>query len=708
MYPIRMKKLKFNRNVAFLLNPVCLAIIALAFFYWPQKAAHSSSSLVGTNGLTCNVLPELMRIFSQTHIADKAFPKASNFLFNQVHNTKLKASQQFIEKIKKEVIKNMDQSKSLLLTSDVAVVKKAINDFMDNLRKPDCNKLKIIIDIQRKRIKEQLAFVRKKLGKKYKFTDDVTIIVDSKKRIRPRTLKESEKYLTDRIHYQISSYLLNDMKLKKAKKKLIHRYELSLKRAQEYSHDDLYDMLLNSYAGALDPHSTYFSKHALEDFKISMSLSLEGIGASLSSEDGYTVIQELIAGGAAYRSNKLHAKDKILAVGQGKKGPLEDIVDMSLKNVVKKIRGKKGSIVRLRILRQGKETRSFVITLTRAKVNIESAATSLEFKETAYGKKKLKLAHLILPSFYYAQMGAQPRSSYKDMLKKIEIINKEGADGVLLDFSRNGGGLLLEAVRIAGLFIKEGNIVATKNSQRNISLLKDENPQTQYTGPLVILTSRVSASASEIVAGALKDYKRAVIVGDDHTYGKGSIQQVIPLEQIGGALKVTTGLFFIPGGHSTQHRGVTADIVLPSLYATDNMGEQYHENSLKPQRIDPFLSNTIIDKKRPWKPINNKTVALLRKYSKKRSINNPKFKEIKKDMAEIKKNKGVFKLSELRKKSKNNLAKNAKDKDKTTKQLIKEQKEPQVNEALKILIDLIAIENGWVNQKITFLPQKNK
>ena len=690
-----------------LFNPLFLAVIALTFFYWPEQPAHSSSSLVGTNGLTCEIVPELMKIFSQTHIADKAFVGEPKYLFNRPSNSrKLIVSKLFIEKMKKAVIKNIDQSKILLLKGDVEIINKAITKFMNSLRSPNCSQLNVIRDIEKKRLKEQLAFVRKKLGKSYKFTDDVTIITDSKKRIRPSNLKESQKLLISRIHYQISSYLLNEMKLKEAKKKLIHRYELSLKRAKEYSLDDLYEMLLNSYASALDPHSTYFSRHALEDFKISMSLSLEGIGAALTSDDGYTVIQELIPGGAAYRSNKLKTKDKILAVGQGKKGLLDDIVDMNLRDVVKKIRGKKGSIVRLRILRQGKETRSFVITLIRAEVNLESAATSLEFKETAYGKRKLKLAHLTLPSFYYGQSSKKQRSSYKDMLKKLEIINREGADGVLLDFSSNGGGLLLEAVRIAGLFIKKGNIVATKNSRRNISFLDDENPQTQYTGPLVILTSRASASASEIVAGALKDYKRAVIVGGDHTYGKGSIQQVMPLEQIGGALKVTTGLFFIPGGHSTQHRGVIADIALPSIYSSDDIGEQYQDNSLKPQRIEPFLSNTIIDKNRPWKPINNKTIALLRSNSNKRVISNPKFKEIKKDIAEIRKNKDILNLRKLRKKNKDNLAKNAKNKGKTSKQLLKEQMDPQVNEALKILIDLIAIERGWVNQKITFLPPK--
>ena len=409
----------------------------------------------------------------------------------------------------------------------------------------------------------QLKMAQKILGNDYKFNENVKIITETDKIKRSKNLNEMRSRLEKYIHFQISNYLLNESNLKEAKKKLIKRYKRNLKRVKELDEQDIYDLVLNAFAVTLDPHSMYLSQESLEEFHIAMSLSLEGIGASLTSKDGYTIIHKLILGGAAALSKKLKPKDKILFVGQGKKGPMEDIVDMGLQDVVKKIRGKAGSIVRLSILRHGKENKSFVVHLKRAKVKLESLAAKVKFRKIKVGKEKIKIAHVLLPSFYG---DSNKRSSYADLKKILEKVKKEKAAGVVLDFSSNGGGHLEEAVKIAGLFVKEGNVVTTKDVQKNIRRLKDRDKRIQYAGPLVILISRVSASASEIVAGALKDYKRAVIVGDSHTYGKGSVQALRPLPGIPGAIKVTTGLFFIPSGYSTQHIGVSSDVVLPSSF----------------------------------------------------------------------------------------------------------------------------------------------
>lgn len=661
-----------------------LMIVVLAASFVTEQAFSQSEPGMEAEGLSCPTLLPLMRAFARAHVSDSSIDTA------------------LIDNMADQFIKRIDPAKNLLLEKDTKEFQGYVRDFMKSTTRSDCGPLHSVLNRLVERSEAQLDYAKKALGKDYKFDDKVEIIIDSKKRSFAKSQEESNERLLKNIHFQISTYLLNDMKLDEAKKKLIHRYELNLKRIQEFSKNDLYDSMLNSFALALDPHSSYLGKEVLEDFKISMSLALEGIGASLISEDGYTVIQELIPGGAASRSKQLEQKDKILAVGQGVKGPMEDVIDMDLRDVVKKIRGEAGSMVRLNILRQGKETASFTVTLKRSKVTLEDEAVQTTYREVKVGDKKLKIAHLVLPSFY-GDNELKKRSCYFDMVQALEKIRKEKADGLVLDFSRNGGGRLEEAVRIAGLFLREGNVVATKDSRRRVQKLADEDPAVQFNGPMVILTSRLSASAAEIVAGALKDYKRAVIVGADHTYGKGSVQAVLELPGIPGAIKVTTGLFFIPGGKSTQHGGVEGDVVLPSILASEDLGEKSQDNSLRPASIPPFLSpeaNDANDSKIAWQPVSSAEIESLRASSAKRVTGNKKFDEIKEELKELNENKGVINLAEFRTKSEKRKKKDAGDEKKSAKQLARERDEPQVNEAVNVLADLIAIRRGWNRDSI--------
>lgn len=671
-----MKKL-FVRSTSIL--PLWLSVLILAVSAWAPLASAQLEPNFDSESLTCPTLLPLMRAFARAHVSDQTIDAS------------------LIENVTDQFIKRIDPAKNLLLEKDVKEFQGYVRDFMKSARNSDCTQLHSVLNRLVERSEGQLAYAKKALDKDYKFDDKVEIIIDAKKRSFAKSVDEANERLLKNLHFQISTYLLNDMKLDEAKKKLVHRYELNLKRIQEFSKTDLYDAMLNSFALALDPHSSYFGKEVLEDFKISMSLQLEGIGASLINDDGYTKIQELIPGGAAAKGKQLEAGDKILAVGQGLKGPMEDVVDMDLREVVKKIRGEAGSMVRLNILRQGKETSSFTVTLKRSKVTLEDEAVQTTFREVKVGDKTLKIAHLVLPSFY-GDNELKKRSCYNDMVQALEKIKKEKADGVVLDFSRNGGGRLEEAVRIAGLFLREGNVVATKDSRRRVQKLADEDTSTQYNGPLVILTSRLSASAAEIVAGALKDYKRAVIVGADHTYGKGSVQAVLELPGIPGAIKVTTGLFFIPGGKSTQHGGVEGDVVLPSILASEEIGEKSQDNSLRPASIPAFLSpeaNDASDAKAAWQLVSASEIEQLRSASAKRVASNKKFDEIKEELKELNENKGVINLAEFRAKSEKRKKKDAGDEKKTAKQLARERDEPQVNEAINILADLIAIRRGW-------------
>lgn len=664
------KLIPLTASLFFILS-VTLFFATSAFSEGDEDSGAAEQS--GTPALSCDTIPPLMKAFQRNHVSET---KMDGKLFSRV-------AEQFVKRV--------DPSKTLLRKSDADSTSTFVMNFMKKLESPNCKQLDQVKDIMIMRMQEQLNFVKKTLDdKKYKLDENVEIIIDADKRTYAKDKKEFEAKLLKNVHFQISNYLAADEKIAGAKKKLVRRYERMLKRTKDLKKEDIYEMMVNAFASALDPHSSYFTADTLEDFQISMRLSLEGIGASLTSEDGYTVIQELIKGGAAHASQKLEPKDKIIAVGQGSNGALEDVIDMDLRDVVKKIRGKSGTTVRLKILRAKGEVERFIVSLKRSKVKLEDDAVKVTYKEKKVGDKTLKLARLELPSFY-GDAELKERSSYRDMAKALDEIRKNKADGLLLDFSGNGGGRLEEAVKIAGLFIKEGNIVATKDSRRQIQSLKDEDPRLQWDGPMVILVSRASASASEIVAGALKDYKRAVVIGGDHSFGKGSVQSVMPLPPGLGAMKVTIGLFFIPSGVSTQHHGVDVDVAIPSVFTADDYGERFLDNSLKPDAISSFLSKNANTETLAWKPISTKEIRKLAENSKHRVEKNKKFDEVRKEIAELKERHGILKLADLRKKNKERKSKETKD---DTSKKDEDKPGPDVEESFNVLADLIFLQKG--------------
>lgn len=649
-------------------------------------------------GLTCTMIPTLSQFLLRYHVT--------------IHNVTDELNNRTVE----QVIKRLDPSKALLLQSDVDDIKPKVLKFLRTMRdNPDCKDMDAIHALLLQRSKEQLAYAKEALGKDYKLDESVELQLDPDKRTFPKNIEESRKRQLVQLHFQISNYLLafmetpENLKMKKptlerkpmpkemdkAKTQLIHRYELLVKRMEEQKNSDIYNYLVNAFASAMDPHSNYLSPEDTEDFRINMNLSLEGIGASLSNEDGYTVIQELIPGGAASKSSKLQPKDKIIAVS-GKDGSMENVIDMDLKDVVHRIRGKSGTKVQLTILREKPEITRFNISLVRSKVNLEDEAAKIEFYDRKVGDKTMKLARIELPGFYGGQ-GRLARTSYKDMAVAVEKAVKGGAEGIILDLSSNSGGLLEEAVRIAGLFISRGNIVATKDASGEVQMLDDIDSRVQFNGPMVVMISRLSASASEIVAGALQDYKRAIIVGGDRTYGKGSVQAVIPLQNDYGIMKVTTGLFFIPGGASTQHKGVTADISWPNPFNTDDIGENHLDNSLPPDTIPTFASQESNDGGR-WEPVSQHEIDRLKALSKDRVKGNKDFAEIEKELKELDERKGLVKLSDMRKKEGDNKKKN---KDKAPKQLAKERNKPQIDEALNVLADYVALRKEGSGKLMT-------
>ncbi len=592
-----------------------------------------------------------------------------------------------------EFIKGLDPIKLYFLSNDVVEIKKSLRNLYKKLRRGNCRALLSAYQKLIKRVEERAKYALKYVDTVKSLDKTIEITLDDDKRKYLNTVEQLNKYHEKYIQFQVANFLASDMTMKEAKARFKRRYERNLKNLKTEQLHDIYTRYLDALASSLDPHSSYFSNERLEDFNINMSLELDGIGASLSSQDGYTVVEQLIPGGAAARSGLLELEDKIIAVAQGKKGKFEPIVDMPLSDVVRKIRGKRGTKVRLKILRkEGKKRRRFNITLVRRKIKLEEEAAQIHFIDRKIGKKKHKLAVLNLPSFYADSKSG--RSASKDVKKLLKKARKNKVEGLVLDLSQNGGGSLDVAVNLAGLFFKVGNVVKTYGHQDMSDTLADTDSGVGFSKPLIILTSRLSASASEIVAGALQDYKRSIVVGGDHTFGKGSVQQVLPIPPY-GAIKVTNGMFFIPGGNSTQHRGVEADIVLPGVFSKEDIGERYTKFSLPAKQIAPFLSEGayVTEGSDSWTSVKAKEIEKLRKLSKVRVTKDKDFKKILKELKEDEERGQKIKISEvldMREERKENKKKRRLRND--SKYRKKEYlKRADVNEAVNILVDLLQI-----------------
>lgn len=630
------------------------------------------------------------------------------------HITYSSTSKKNIEsRVVEQFIKKMDPTKLYLLASDVKEIENKLKNVFAQTRQKQCDGLKAVYEIYKKRVQERVKYVKTLLNKSFKLDKDVEFVFDPDQRSNPKTLAEANAFNSKYIHFQIANYIATDSSLEEAKSNVIKNYERMEKQVVEQSDQDLYSLYLDAFSHGLDPHSSYLSADQLEDFEISMRLSLEGIGATLSSKDGFTVIEQLIPGGAAERSGQLKPKDKIVAVAQAEEKKFVNVIDMQLRDVVRYIRGKKGTEVKLQILRKSTkgETKRFEVSLIRDKIKLEDEAANIEYFEKEANGQKFKLGVLNLPSFY-SDNRDKGRSATKDMAKLLEEVETKKVDGLVLDLSTNGGGSLDDAVKIAGLFFKTGNVVkqSSRDPNRGEIELADQDTKVNWAGPLVVLISRISASASEIVSGTLKDYERAVIVGGDHTFGKGSVQSVEPLPPGLGALKTTVGMFFTPGGNSTQHRGVDADIPLPSAYSTDEIGEKTLDYSLPPKKIKPFLSKTayVTDGAGKWLKIEPAQINKLKIASELRVSENKDFNKLLEDIAKVKKKGKVIKVSEVLNKEESK----EKDKDKTKENLADEDDEdsgkilskeeklkkyrerPDIQESLNVLADLITVQRN--------------
>ncbi len=493
--------------------------------------------------------------------------------------------------------------------------------------------------IYEQRVRDRVSWIQNRLTGDFDFTTDSTYELDRSKLDWPKTTAEADSLWENRLRFELLQELLNDDSLDEARTKVAKRYDRLLKNLDDFQAGDVVEVFLTAIGSLYDPHSTYFSPDAYDEFSINMRLQLFGIGALLSVEEDVCTIKEIIPGGPADLSRLLKPNDKILAVAQ-ETGDYVEVVGMKLRRIVQMIRGEKGTKVRL-LIQPADAADAAVrkeIALLRDLINLDSARAHGAIFQLPDAQGKLQPYGVItLPTFYGrdSRDSKDQNSATDDIAILIERLQEQGIKGLVLDLRRNGGGLLGEAVSLTGLFISSGPVVQIKSYAGEVKIDEDEDTDIAYDGPLVVLTSRYSASASEIVAGALQNYGRAVVVGDSSTHGKGTVQTVIEMGNVvtqladsgepSGASKVTVQKFYLPNGASTQLKGVVPDITIPSIEEFLPIGEQDLPHALPWDEISPSFFD--------GQPLPEAKLAALRTHSEKRMATLPEFDLLRRNIA---------------------------------------------------------------------------
>lgn len=498
----------------------------------------------------------------------------------QSHYEKFKLDDEFASKIFNRYIDFLDPAHNTFLQSDVEEMRGKYGTKLDDqLYAGELGAAFDMYDLMTKRRYERYKYALSLLDKEPDLKANDQIEVERDKAPFPKTTAEADKLWEERVKNDIINLYLKEKKWPEIKKTLVKRYDLAIKRLTQIKADDILQTYLNAFAREIDPHTSYLSPRAAKAFQESMNLSLEGIGATLSMEDDITSIRSLVPGAPAARSKKISVGDKIVGVGQGEKGEIEDVIGWRLDDVVDKIKGKKGSIVRLEIEPE-KGGKTKIISLTRDKVRIEDSAAKLSVDKVD-GKN---IAVIKIPSFYIGLTS--------DVRKLLAQMKEKKADALIIDLRENGGGSLTEVIELSGLFIKEGPVVQVRDAFNRIKVHEDpEADKSIYDGKLMVMVNRHSASASEIFAAAMQDYNRAIIVGQQ-TFGKGTVQQSRSLNFVYdldkdplGYIQYTIQKFYRINGGSTQLKGVNADIKFPEIINAAKTGESFEDNALPWDKI---------------------------------------------------------------------------------------------------------------------------
>ena len=482
-------------------------------------------------------------------------------------------------------IEMLDPLKSYFLQSDIEEFNQWSTKLDDLARRGDVAPGFVMFNRLRDRLLEQLQANIALLESDYEFdySVDETLVLDGEERQWMLTESEQRDYWRKRIKDSMIRLLLNDKEPVKARELLVKRFTNQITQMEQRDSQDVFQLYANALASLYDPHTSYFSPRTTENFQINMSLSLEGIGAELRTEDEYTKVARVIPGGPADLQGILKASDKIIAVAQGDE-ELVDVIGWRIDDVVELIRGAKDSTVRLELIEGGSDSADStkVIAIVRDKVKLEEKSAQSKIININQNGTDLKLGVIDIPAFYmdfeaYRKRDPEYKSTTRDVYKLLSELREEQVDGIVLDLRNNGGGSLHEATMLTDLFIGTGPVVQIRNAYQQVSRDQRAMMRAAYNGPLLVMINRLSASASEIFAGALQDYGRAVVVGSQ-SFGKGTVQDVTGLSS--GQLKLTVSKFYRVSGDSTQHRGVVPDIEFPSLYDKEEVGESQQDNAL--------------------------------------------------------------------------------------------------------------------------------
>lgn len=671
-----MKSLLSNpRQVRWALVAVCFGFTATVVLE-PSRATGRGNT--ANPLLSCREVRSRVDLYLQNHYVFRSFDKElSRRTYGKFFET-------------------LDPGKFYFLKSDLAQFAQFENKIDELVAKADCGFIGEIHKIFLTRVKERSAYADALLAKPFVFNAAEEMSIG--KQEWTTDIEQLNERWRKRIKFQVMTMKDPDGE-PKARERLKRRYDQIRKNYEEMSSDEVSNLFLNAFSLSLDPHSTHLLPVDQEDFNIRLGNQLEGIGATLQEVDGYITVQAVIAGGAAQRDGRLKVGDKIVAVDSGDGQGTVDLIDMELSKAVRLIRGKKGTRVILQILRKTEQgtTERIAIPIVRDAVKISSS----EAKSEAVDVSGKKLGVIRLPAFYTdfscrSRFTRECGGAALHVLRELKEMSAAKVDGVILDLRNNGGGDLGESIQLAGLFIEEGPIVQTVDRRRVRRPLMDADPSQQYSGPLVVLINKHSASASEIVSGALQDYRRAVVVGDSHSYGKATVQVVQELPGTegrvsNGALKITQQKFYRPSGRSNQEIGVQSDIVIPSLLEASDVGEKENDFVLKNDSIQPA----------PGFRVSGKVDALipaLEQASKERIGKSKEFSEMREKIEKARKEKdkaSVTLLEDAKAKAerlKDKEQEEADLKEMRDENIVVRKSDLQLSEALNILKDLVDLQ----------------
>lgn len=655
---------------------------------------------------------------SASHSKVQAF--VTQFL-NNYHYRKFVLDDSLSSKIWSSFIDNVDGSKAYFTKSEIESFEKYRFSIDEAMLSGELNAPFEVFNSYRLKYKNRHAYIKAFLKKPMDFTTNDTYEVNRATSPWAKDEKELDKVWDKIILSQALGLKLSGSTDSAIVAILSKRYDMYESRVVKWRAEDIFQTFMNSFTEIIDPHTSYMIPSSAAQFNIEMSQSLEGIGATLRNEGDYVMIVDVVPGGPLFKSGQGSKNDYIVGVAQGDEGEFQDIIGWLTDDAVKLIRGKKGTVVRLKLLPSDAPTGTEpkLLRIVREKIKLEEAVAQGEIIDIKHDKKEYKIGVIDIPMFYRdfedARKGGDFQSTTKDVKKFLLDFEEKGVDGVLIDLRNNGGGSLTEAINLSGLFIPDGPVVQRRTGRGKVDVESDTDKETVYAGPLMILQNRFSASASEIFAGAIQDYKRGVIVGE-RSYGKGTVQQLVDLDQflnsprqasrgkdnngvstgVGfeakerfGQLKLTTEKFYRITGNSTQLKGVEPDLSLPSPFNSDEMGESSQPTALPYDEVEEagFVKTN---------NINEKIISKLDSKFQSRLKSDEALKELVVDLEEYKsqKDKKEYSLNyELRKKEKEENESNRKAVKKTTKSSGKSDKEEDLylTETEKILCDLIGL-----------------